>query len=187
MRNNYWGIKQTKELRNLSKTISCAVRTKNTTWTVNEWKHFDILCTRKHNFLCCNLCFKVRCAVFVLFSWKYQASIHLNPKHGTKSKDYTFFSNIGILILKGINNMAFVFFKCQQLTTKWEVVRLLERLCESSHAGVTSVKSQQTLLTEWQGKAMIGLGSDKHILLGLWLFSDSTWAVDVVFLCWLSS
>ena len=125
MRNNYWGIKQTKELRNLSKTISCAVRTKNTTWTVNEWKHFDILCTRKHNFLCCNLCFKVRCAVFVLFSWKYQASIHLNPKHGTKSKDYTFFSNIGILILKGINNMAWLLFSSN--VNNWQQN---ERLCD---------------------------------------------------------
>ena len=177
MRNNYWGIKQTKELRNLSKTISCAVRTKITTWTVNEWKHFDILCTRKHNFLCCNLCFKVRCAVFVLFSWKYQASIHLNPKHGTKSKDYTFFSNIGILILKGINNMAFVFFKCQQLTTKWEVVRLLERLCESSHVRVISVNSQQgQWLIDWlrevQGMAIIGLRSDNNFIKKIALLAE---------------
>ena len=162
MRNNYWGIKQTKELRNLSKTISCAVRTKNTTRTVNEWNFFWHFMHQKDNFLCCNLCFKVRCAVFVLFSWKYQASIHLNPKHGTKSKDYTFFSNIGILILKGINNMAFVFFKCQQLTTKWEAVRLLGRLCESVNSQQGQWLTEE--LRDVQGMAIIGLRSDNNFI-----------------------
>ena len=46
----------------------------------------------------------------------------------------------------------------------------LERFRESSHARVTSVKSQQEKwVTEWQGKAMIGLESDKnYIFLSFW-------------------
>ena len=57
-----------------------------------------------------------------------------------------------LLFCSGIDNMAFLLFRCQQhgcqskqqLVRQGEVTWLLERLFESSYARVTSIKSQQT-------------------------------------------
>ena len=70
----------------------------------------------------------------------------------TSTTCFLFCSDINNMafVWSDINNMAFVFFQCQQygcqnwqqLIWEWEVAWRLERLRDSSHARVTSLKSQ---------------------------------------------